>query len=301
VKISELPFSELKDQLKTEGLNFQTGPFAIRLQTQEINVVRGLQELYGDFPVCQPDVFVDFHITLKNPSLLRRWIRPQVVCLFDGEAPFPPLSTEQAYPLLETCLNWYIYAEVYNFLIIHAGAVEKNGYAAILPGKSGAGKSTLTSALVNRGWRLLTDELTLISLTTNEIIPLARPVSLKNQSITILKQFEPNVCIGGKCDGTAKGTVAYMRPPADSVARVHERPLPKYLIFPRYKENVSLSMKPIDKTQAFIHLSDGLVNYAVIGLSGFNSLTKLIEASNCYELTYSDLNQAISCFDELMP
>src|SRR3546814_969352 len=50
------------------------------------------------------------------------------------------------------------------FLIIHAAALEKSGRAAILPGAPGSGKSTLTAYLVHNGWRLLSDELALISL-----------------------------------------------------------------------------------------------------------------------------------------
>ena len=50
----------------------------------------------------------------------------------------------------------------HQYLIIHAAVVEKNGLAAILPAPPGSGKGTLTAGSVLSGWRLLSDELTLI-------------------------------------------------------------------------------------------------------------------------------------------
>lgn len=43
--------------------------------------------------------------------------------------------------------------------ILHAAALEVNGRALVLCGPSGAGKTTLTLALVERGFRLLTEEM----------------------------------------------------------------------------------------------------------------------------------------------
>jgi hypothetical protein len=49
-------------------------------------------------------------------------------------------------------------------IVLHASAVEVNGSAVLFCGPSGAGKSTLAAALVQRGYRLLTDDLCAITL-----------------------------------------------------------------------------------------------------------------------------------------
>ena len=49
-------------------------------------------------------------------------------------------------------------------VVLHASAVEQNGRAAVFLGTSGAGKSTLAAALVQRGYRLVTDDFCVVSL-----------------------------------------------------------------------------------------------------------------------------------------
>jgi hypothetical protein len=46
--------------------------------------------------------------------------------------------------------------------LLHAAALERGGRAFVLAGPSGAGKTTLTLALVDRGWRIATEEMVLI-------------------------------------------------------------------------------------------------------------------------------------------
>jgi hypothetical protein len=48
-------------------------------------------------------------------------------------------------------------------LVLHGNALEKNGQAIVCMGHSGAGKSTLAYALMQKGWRLLADDLVAIT------------------------------------------------------------------------------------------------------------------------------------------
>lgn len=299
MRLSELPVAEIEKRLASTGVTFQAGPFLVCLQSNLPVVSQGLTLLYDNFPVADADQIVDLRLRVSHPNVLRRWFRRQAICTFDGVPPFEPLPAHQAYALFETSLNWYIYSEVYNYLIIHAAAVERRGRVAILPALPGAGKSTLTAALVCHGWRLLTDELALISFDAGKVLPLARPISLKNRSITLIQQIDPNVVIGGECRETAKGTVAFMRPPPQSVARMNESAPPAWLIFPQYDEHSSLHVAPLPKAQTFTRLADGLVNYAILGLRGFQSLTRLIDQTESYELRYGNLPKALLWFDEL--
>lgn len=49
-------------------------------------------------------------------------------------------------------------------IVLHASAVEVDGKAIVFCGSSGAGKSTLAAALVQRGYRLITDDVSAITL-----------------------------------------------------------------------------------------------------------------------------------------
>src|SRR3546814_415588 len=135
----------------------------------------------------------------------------------------------QALPMLEWGLNWCIGAHGHQFLIIHAAVIERNGLAAILPGAPGPGKSTLTACLVHNGWRLLSDEMALVSLQDGGLTALARPISLKNRSIDLIADILPNAALSARSEDTVKGAVALLKPPTTSVERVAEPARPAWV------------------------------------------------------------------------
>jgi HprK-related kinase A len=148
VKLLQLSSTSLRKQLAGHGIWLRTGPFSLRVQSRLPSVAEGLVELYGQFEVRDSHfAFADFHIEINAPGLLRRWFRPQVNFSFDGDLPFKPLPLDQAYPMLEWGLNWCVSMHAHQYLIIHAGVVEKNGLAAILPAPPGSGKSTLAAVI----------------------------------------------------------------------------------------------------------------------------------------------------------
>jgi HprK-related kinase A len=298
VKVSQVSASELRCTLRSTGIRIRTGPFVVHVNSSLADVADGVQLLYKDFPY-EVDSFADFHVRLDRPHNLHRLWHPQVVCYLNDECPFAPLPTDQALAVFESLLNFSIYATIYHFLILHAASIERAGHAAILPAPPGSGKSTLCAALVSRGWRLLTDELTLVSPSTGLISPMARPISLKNASIDVMQQFAPKETFSPKVYNTIKGTIAYMRAPDESVARMHETAAPTWMIFPKFQAGAATSVNLLPKGEAFVRLSSGLVNYSILGAVGFEALTQLLERTVCYELLYSDLEEAMDWFNRL--
>jgi hypothetical protein len=300
MKLLQLSPSELRQRLTGQGIWLRTGPFSLRVQSSIPSVAKGLVDLYGQFETRDSNhAFADFHVELNPPSVLRRWFRPQVDFSFDGSLPFKPLPRDQAYPMLEWGLNWCVSMHAHQYLIIHAAVVEKNGLVAILPAPPGSGKSTLTAGLVLSGWRLLSDELTLIDRHTGLIHPLPRPVSLKNQSIEVIRQFSPDAFINRASHDTAKGTVAHMRPPRESVRRQHEPAQPGWVIFPKWVANGATHLTPRSKAQTFMFLAQNAFNYSHLGADGFRVGTTLIERVDCYDFQYSKLKEAVAAFDRL--
>jgi hypothetical protein len=298
VKLSALGASELRKRSAGTGLGFRTGPFSVRLRSAIPSVLEGLSQLYGEFEL-EESAFADFHVDLDRPRGLRRWLRPQVDFWFDGIRPFKPLPLDQAFPLLEWGLNWCVSSHAHHFLIIHAAVVEKNGLAAILPAPPGSGKSTLCAGLVLSGWRLLSDELTLIDPNTGLIHALARPVSLKNQSIPLIQAFSKEAFINRPSHDTVKGTVAHLRPPAQSVARQHEPARPGWVIFPKWQADVEARLTPRSRAQTFIYLAQNAFNYSHLGERAFHAGTHLIRQCECFDFGYHALPEAIRMFDAL--
>ena len=301
MNISTLTPSELGLQLKKDGMFLQTGTFITHLKTSIPSVAEGISLLYADYPLIEHLDFADFHVSLTYPRNLRRWLKPQIQFLFDGKPLFKPLPLNQAFPMFEWGLNWCVSSHANHYLIIHAAVIEKGGYAVVLPAPPGSGKSTLCAALVSRDWRLLSDELALIQIGDGKVVPHPRPISLKNQSIDIIQHYDPDAILSRKISDTIKGTVAHMKPPTNSIVRANETANAAWVIFPKYQAGAPAHLKKLSQSRAFIRIADNAFNYSLLGIKGFETLTGLIGASQCYDFTYSTLEGAIETFSALKP
>lgn len=300
MKLSCLSESELRRCLSSAGgLKIKIGRFNVCLSSSIREVSEHLRRLYKDFELISDPDFCDFHVALMPPFGVRRYVRPQVNFSFDGEYPFKPLPYGQAGALFEWGLNWCIARHANQYLIIHAAVVAKDSRALVLAGTPGSGKSTLCAALVCEGWRLLSDEMALLSVDDGGLYPVPRPISLKNRSLEVISAFSPDAVMGPVVRDTAKGTVGHMRPPLQSV-ELGERPVrPAQLVFPRYKERSGTKLTRLSKGRALLRAAENSFNYSVLGAHGFNSLARLIEDSDCHEFQYSRLDEAIAVFTEL--
>lgn len=300
MKLSELSPEQFRDHLAADGIYLQTGPFVNRIQTRIPSVIQSLYKLYQTNKLSLEPVFSDFHIRLEAAKGVRRWLKPQVFFYLDERIPFKPLPYDQAYPMLEWGMNWCISNHAHQYLILHAAVVEKNEQAMVMPARPGAGKSTLTAGLVNRGWRLLSDELALICPDTLELVSLSRPVNLKNDSIGIMKQFAPEAVFSNEINDTNKGTVALMQAPVNSVEGVNKKAKIEYFVIPEYMDKQSTQLDKLNKAETFMHIADNAFNYSLHGLSGYETVGKLLETADTYQLTYSKLDEAIDVLDKLV-
>jgi HprK-related kinase A len=299
--VGALSRRELEIRLAESGIFFRTGAFITHLRSTIPSVAEGISHMYADFPLEAQNDFADFHVSLDRPANLRRWYKPQVLFRFDGMTPFRPLPLDQAFSMFEWGLNWCVSSQAHRYLIIHAAVVEKGGVAAILPAPPGSGKSTLCAALVSRGWRLLSDELALIRLGDGKLLPLPRPVSLKNASIQIMRDYAPDGIFAREVKDTTKGTICHMKPPRDSVARASEVAHAAWIIFPKYQPNTSAELVALPKSRTFMRVAENAFNYSLLGSRAFETLGMVIDGSQCYDFTYSALDDAIEVFSSLKP
>ena len=299
MRLSQISLDELSNRLHNRGLVLTTGPFKFRLISELPHIVASLQRLYSHYLVWDSHEFANYTVHLNHGPGIRRWIRQQVRFGYEGQFPFEPLPSTHAFPQLEWAMNWCISTQAHQYLIFHAATIERDGRAVIMPAPSGSGKSTLCAALIHRGWRLMSDELTLISLTDQTVVPLARPVSLKNSSISILQSYVPEAVMSDITLDTIKGSVAHMKVPDSHIEHMSVPSKPTWVIFPKYCSGAEAQLTAFSKAQTLVELARNSFNYALHGKNGFSTLSKLLEHCDCFTFEYSQLDDAVTTFDNL--
>ncbi len=170
-----------------------------------------------------------------------------------------------------------------------------------MPALPGSGKSTLGAALMLRGWRLLSDEFGLIRPKDPELRlhPLPRPIPLKNESIAVIRDFEPSATLGRTYPKTRKGDVAHLMATLDSQERQHETALPGWFIFVKYEAGAATRLEPLPQGWTFLKISGNSFNYKLQGVLGFRAVAELVKRCPAYSLTYGNLDDAIAALNRL--
>lgn len=278
----------------------RSGPFNFYIRSRIAAIVDNVEQLYSHYEIAETNDFGDFHIAVQPPSYSpRRFLRKQAEFYVDGEAVFNPFPMQHATAMLEWGMNWCVSTQIHTYLIIHAAVVEKNGFAAVLPAPPGSGKSTLCASLVLEGWRLLSDELTMLDLSSGYAVPLPRPVGLKNQSIHIIKARHPEAVFGFLSSDTQKGSVCHLKPPADSISQQYLTVPVGWVVFPRYVPDADVKLQIKPKGRAFMEIADNSFNFSLLGMAGFEVLKTVIGRADCFSFEYSRLDDAIETFNSL--
>lgn len=290
---------EICTALAGPGLWFDYGAAVVRVRSDSEMLASQLLAVYHSFPFVCDACWADLHVQVRRPSSLRRWFAPQVTFVCDGKRPFEPFPANSPLPLLEWGSNWLIGQRLNDLLLLHAGVVERNGLALLLPALPGSGKSTLTAALALSGWRLLSDEFGAYDPAAKRFHPMLKPVALKNESIDVIRSFAPHARLGPLFPKTRKGTVAHLGADGDAVANRHRPARPGAVILPRWVEGSQTKLEAVPADRLFPALAFNAFNYTALGATGFDAVIGLVRQCLAWTLVYSDLSDALSAIDRL--
>jgi len=297
--VADLGPDRFGQALAGPGIGVRLGPFNAHIAVPVRRLAEPLFGFYSAYPLLEGDAVYHFRVKVEEVRRkLRPW-RPLARFTVDGQLPHEDLPANQAWPALEWGINLVIALRAHAFLILHTAVVAKNGAALLLPAAPGFGKTTLCTALAHRGWRLLSDEFGLVRPGTSELVPVPRPMALKNESIEVIRQFAPEAVIGPETPDTRKGTVAHVRPPDDAIAGQDDPATARWIIFPRWVAGAELSLQPMSRADGFMTLASNAFNYEVLGERGFDTARNIVGGADCLQLVYSDLDEAVHCIDRL--
>jgi HprK-related kinase A len=299
VKIGDLTSDQLHQRFGGVGLRARIGPFVFRLYSSIESFVEDFGFAYADFPVCDESEVSDFRVRLVPAPRWRPWREAMARFCAEEVSPFETFPRRIALPWAEWGFNWCIYTYAHQFLIFHSAVVERGGRAAILVGPSGSGKSTLCAALLGHGWRLLSDEFALLDPDHGWLLPIPRPVALKDASIELIATLLPHARLGRVFAATRKGRITHLLPPADAVERQAEPAKPAWVVFPTHAYNAVTKLEPLRKAAGFVRLETNCFNYRELGRNAFEALGHMIEEASCFALPFADVKTAAELVDGL--
>lgn len=299
MKIGRLDFASLTRRLRGEGLTLRNGCFTARATSDLPQVARGIADLYADHELIEDREFTDCHVrVVRARGWSRLGSRPMRMIVNGDEWHRTNRSLE--YAALEWGMNWFLFRSAHHLVVVHAGCLERNGAALLLPALPGSGKSTLSAALAHSGWRLLSDELALLRPDHGDVLPLARPVCLKGDSLRVIREFAPAAQFGPiGYDSDEKRSVAHLRPPTDAVRRIDETAAPRLVIYPRFAAGGRTTLTPVSKAESFVRLAQSSFNGSVLRRRAFDALKRVFDDVRSFDLVYGDLTDVVPRINEL--
>lgn len=192
-------------------------------------------------------------------------------------------------------LEWRVTSSWVRFsplpLVVHAGAVVRNGRVLLLPAGSGAGKTTLTLALRARGWLPLTDDLCALqeSAGTLAVLPCQRCCHLSEASRALL------AAQGIPLEGPVAQLEGYYRPLCwGACAPVH------WIIQPQYQADAAPAITPLFQAEAASLLIESSFAQADRSRRAtWMPAIRLAIQAPMVRLTYSALEEAFTAIERI--
>lgn len=297
--VKDLTPGDFRARLGGDGLGLRIGPFNAHIRANVHGLDETLFRMYRDYPLLDEDQVFHFHVSL---SARRRFVfggNRLVRFTVDGRVPHEDMPAQQALAVLEWGLNLVIALRSHCFVMLHSAVIARSNQAMLLPAWPGHGKTTLCAGMVHRGWRLLSDEFGLVRPGTGELIPIPRPMPLKNESIQVIRDFAHDAELGPTIPNTRKGTIAHVIPPAESIQNAGRGATARWIVFPRWIENEPLSIQEIPRAEGYMLLASNSFNYELLGERAFHTIRAIVGNARCFRLVYSSLDDAVAALNNL--
>ncbi len=263
------------------------GPLVLRIQADDRPFADAFGALYAEYNAAAIETEVA-DITLQ----LRRAAPGRFIWLFNGlPIDRPQFPAELVFANFEWGIHFAIATSLAPSISFHGSVTSQpDGRTVALVGSSGSGKSTLAAGLMAGGWNLLADEFLVVS-PGGELLPLPAPITLKNQSIALIRELGGPLVFGPVARDEARGELAH-------VSSSHALParLPSTLdaiVFPTFAEGESTTFVRVDQPTAFQFLVVQSHNRHVLGPDGFRLLAE-VARTPAWVLRFSILAEGLA-------
>jgi hypothetical protein len=215
--------------------------------------------------------------------------------LVDGSLTSSSDSPEALIPTLVQFLNRTVATDTPHVLV-HAGCVERNGAAVVLPAAMEHGKTTLTTGLVRAGFGYVTDEAVAIRRDTQTIVPYPKPLSIDPGSWSLFPELEPDEPFA---TDAYKASQWQVPPTAIRPDALGAESRARFIVFPVYDADATTELIPLARAEALIELAKNTFRFDQEGRPTLDVLATVVAQSDAYRLPNSSLDEAVACVSAL--
>jgi hypothetical protein len=181
----------------------------------------------------------------------------------------------------------------------HAAAVCRDGQSLLMPGRSGAGKSTLTGYLVANGFAYLGDDINAIGEDDAALLPLPSCLSIKAGSWPLIEQYFPVLRQRPTLSRYGRN-IRYLEP-EQNYETMFAATAPSAIVFPAYSVGAATQLRTLPPLETMIRMVGAHTTIFVPATEAkIAKLIRFVEQTPAYELTYSELPEAMRAIEGLL-
>jgi hypothetical protein len=208
------------------------------------------------------------------------------------------LDSERWVAYAESLVFHTILAQIHDHYLLHAGVVSWEGKGVILCGEANRGKTTLTLALVQEGFKFLSDEAAFIDRVSGKVVPFPRSVGLRQKSLTMFSQLDHSVRrqLTKSLSGDDKWLVDVEEVFPGSLGDACEVGVVVFMEgFSQATELVPLSTaEALFRSSKFAHTS------AVEPFESMLSVADIFERASCFRLSCGSVAETVAVISEMV-
>ncbi|MFH0960992.1 MAG: PqqD family peptide modification chaperone, partial [Pseudomonadota bacterium] len=291
---------------RDEVADFVRGPeIGASLQVKDRYIFRIGGPLWG--LCCENTALAEDYITLMGHLAINNkgispdtslWVLPDPgkenswsICI-DGRVAEQGVPSDRLLPHLLTLTFVSISHAMADKLLFHAAVVKKGKGAILFPAAAGSGKTTLAAFLAMHGYTFFSDELAVLNVQDLTVLPCPLPMSIKSGSVKALSPYYPLLSQLTVYTRLDTKEVRYLPPPPDSLAQITDEAKVTAIVFPQFAAHANTRIVGLDKASALARLVQTGSSSRELRPVDISAMISVIEKSPCFELIFSDVEEA---------
>ena len=175
--------TNLKSQSDISRINSSAQKWYVHFHTACVEIVSSAESVFNHINI----LFQDAVGLQSQPSICSfrvDHIDNRFTVFKDNDVIFTDEDSVEAVNSLMNTVKYELIKGISDKLALHAALVSDESGSILVPGVSGSGKSSFTAWLLQHGFRYHSDELVLIDLQNQEVIPFTRPIMIKRSGLS---------------------------------------------------------------------------------------------------------------------